>query len=252
MQGEWLTISDAADCRMEGYYVKAADRSPAPTIILLQEIFGVNEAMRAVAHDFAKEGFAVLVPDLFWRVTPRIALSYSEPDRRRAGEIMREFDTELGLVDLGHTVTWVRQRPNASRCLGAVGFCLGGKLATILGARGTVDIGVSFYGVQLDDYVGEIAEAKSPLLLHFGELDTQIPLDLVHDIESAVAHNDNVSIHIYSGATHGFFNSMRPERHHPEAAARSRTSTLEALRKTPIKVSNGSASPLASMHRQKA
>src|ERR1700733_7816556 len=105
MQGKWLKISDADDCKMEGYYVCAADRPLAPAVILLQEIFGVNEAMRAVAHDFAVEGFAVLVPDLFWRVTPRIALSYSELDRRRAGEIMRDFDIELGLRDLGHAIT---------------------------------------------------------------------------------------------------------------------------------------------------
>jgi carboxymethylenebutenolidase len=230
MQGEWMALSNADDFGMDAYRVAPKGDAQAPTIIVLHEIFGVNEAMRNVAHNLALEGFEVVVPDLFWRVGPRISLDYTEPDRSRAGAIMRDFDTDLGLADIGRAIAWLQRRPRADHRLAAIGFCLGGKLATILGARGDIACGVSFYGVQLNGYVDEIARAKSRLLLHFGERDTQIPLELVHKIEAAARDNPKVEVCLHPGAMHGFFNPARAERHHPEAAARAGARTLDVLR----------------------
>ena len=142
-------------CRLTAS-LRAGDAA-APTVIVLHEIFGVNEAMRDVGGMLAREGFEVLIPDLFWRVEPRISLGYVEPDRSRAAQIMRDFDTELGLADIGRLIAWLKQRSGEQHRVGAIGFCIGGKLATLLGARGEIDGGVSFYGVQLSDYVDEIA-----------------------------------------------------------------------------------------------
>jgi carboxymethylenebutenolidase len=231
MQGEWIALSNADDgFGMEGYHVVPEGRSSAPTVILLQEIFGVNQPMRDVAYGLARDGFEVLVPDLFWRVAPRLSLDYAEPDRTRAGEIMRDFDTDQGLADIGRAIAWLRRRPRPDQRLAAIGFCLGGKLATLLGARGEIDCGISFYGVQLDGYVDEVARAKSRLLLHFGERDAQIPLALVREIETAAKDNPRVELHVHPGAMHGFFNPSRAERYHPEAAASSGARTLAVLR----------------------
>lgn len=230
MQSEWIALPSAGDFGMHAYRVAPPGGAPAPTVIVLHEIFGVNEAMRDVAGMLAREGFEVLIPDLFWRVAPRISLDYTEPDRTRAGEIMRDFDTALGLADLGRLIAWLRQRSGAKQQLAAIGFCIGGKLATLLGARGDIDCGVSFYGVQLDDYVNEIAKAKSRLLLHFGERDAQIPLSLVNRIEAASKGNPKVEIHIHPGAMHGFFNPARAARYHPAAATEAGARTMVVLR----------------------
>jgi carboxymethylenebutenolidase len=185
--------------------------------------------MRDVADWLAQQGFEVLVPDLFWRVEPRISLSYVEPDRTRAGEIMRNFDSDLALTDIGRLLDWIRQRSGDPHRIAAIGFCIGGKLATLLGARGEIDGGVSFYGVQLNDYVDEIAAAKARLLLHFGARDAQIPLTLVHQIEAASSGNSRVDVRLYPEAQHGFFNPLRTDRHHPEAAAEAAVRTLQML-----------------------
>jgi carboxymethylenebutenolidase len=230
MRDEWIALPGADDFGMQVYRVAAQDAAAAPTVIVLHEIFGVNGAMRDVAGMLAAEGFEVLIPDLFWRVEPRISLGYTEPERSRAGELMRGFDTDLGLADIGRLIAWLRARSGDQHRLAAIGFCIGGKLATLLGARGDIDGGVSFYGVQLTDYVDEIARAKARLLLHFGGQDAQIPLTLVNRIEAASRPNPLVEVRLYPEAKHGFFNPSRTDRHHPEAAAEAGARTLAMLR----------------------
>ena len=230
MQGEWIALPGADDFGMQAYRVGPPGDEAVPTVIVLHEIFGVNGAMCDVAGGLAGEGFEVLIPDLFWRVEPRISLGYIEPDRTRATEIMRDFDTDLGLADIGRLIAWLKQRSGEKHRLAAIGFCIGGKLATLLGARGEIDGGVSFYGVQLTDYVDEIARAKSRLMLHFGGQDAQIPLTLVNRIEAAARPNPLVDVRLYPEAKHGFFNPSRIDRHHQEAAAEARARTLVMLR----------------------
>jgi carboxymethylenebutenolidase len=232
VQSEWIALPSADDFGMQVCRIAAPGDVAAPTVIVLHEIFGVNEAMRDVGRMLAREGFEVLIPDLFWRVEPRISLGYVEPDRSRAGQIMRDFDTDLGLADIGRMIAWLKQRSGEQHKVGAIGFCIGGKLATLLGARGVIDGGVSFYGVQLNDYVDEIATAKSRLLLHFGGQDAQIPLTLVNRIEAASRPNPLVDVRLYPEAKHGFFNPARTDRHHPDAAAEAGAGTLAMLRKT--------------------
>lgn len=230
MPGEWIALPGADEFGMQAYRIGPAGDAAAPTVIVLHEIFGVNGAMRDVAGRLAREGFEVLVPDLFWRVEPRISLGYIEPDRTRATEIMRDFNTDLGLADVGRLIAWLKQRSGETHRLAAIGFCIGGKLAALLGARGEIDGGVSFYGVQLNDYVDEIAGAKSRLMLHFGGQDAQIPLTLVNRIEAASRPNPLVDVLLYPEAKHGFFNPSRTDRHHQEAAAEAGARTLVMLR----------------------
>src|SRR6201991_1811808 len=230
MQRDWIALPDAEDFGMQVYRVAPQGDAVRPTVIVLHEIFGVNPAMRDVADWLAQEGFEVLVPDLFWRVEARLALSYVEPDRTRAGEIMRNFDSDLALTDIGRLTRWLKQRSGDRHRVAAIGFCIGGKLATLLGARGEIDGGVSFYGVQLSDYVDEIAKAKSRLLLHFGGQDAQIPVTLVQRIEAASRPNPRVDVRLYPEAKHGFFNPSRTDRHHVGAAAEAATRTSAMLR----------------------
>jgi carboxymethylenebutenolidase len=230
MRADWIELPKLGHFGMDAYRVAPAGDAARPTVIVLHEIFGVNESMCDVARMLANEGFEVLIPDLFWRNAPRISLGYVEPDRTRAGELLRQFDTDLGLADIGQLVAWLKQRYGAAHPVAAIGFCIGGKLATLLGARGEIDAGVSFYGIQLNDYVDEIANAKSRVLLHFGGQDAQIPLELVNRIEAASKPNRRVDIRVYPEAKHGFFNPTRAERYRAQAALEAGTHTLDLLR----------------------
>jgi carboxymethylenebutenolidase len=230
MREDWIELPKSDDFGMDAYRVAPAGDAARSTVIVLHEIFGVNESMRDVARMLAHEGFEVLIPDMFWRDAPRISLGYVEPDRSRAGELLRNFDTDLGLADIGRLVAWLKERYGAAHPVAAIGFCIGGKLATLLGARAEIDAGVSFYGIQLNDYVDEIADAKSPVLLHFGGQDAQIPLELVNRIEAASKPNRRVDVRVYPGAQHGFFNPTRAERYHAQAAQEAGARTLNVLR----------------------
>jgi carboxymethylenebutenolidase len=229
MDSEWIVLPESSGAAMEAYRVAAPGSSNAPTILVLHEIFGVNAAMREVAQTLAEQGFEVLIPDLFWRVEPHVSLGYGEADRQQAGKLLQGFDTAHGLADLSHLLGWLKQRSGATHPIGAVGFCIGGKLAALLSARGQIDCGVAFYAVQLDDHVDEVASAQSRLLLHFGGQDAQIPLTLVERIKAATANNPKVEIRVHAGAHHGFFNPSRTERHHPEAASHAAARSLTVL-----------------------
>ncbi len=215
-EAKWISIPLPKGEAMDGYHVAAQTPGRAPLVLVLQEIFGVNNFVRQTAHELAAEGFEVLAPDLFWRAGRRIDLDYTPEARAQAGKLMQEFDTGQGLADINAAIRLLGRKAAE---VGAVGFCLGGKLATLLGAHGDIGCGVSFYGVQLEGHVDEIAKAKSRLLLQFGEADAQIPLKLVNEIASRSAKNAKVEIEIHGGAGHGFFNSLRAERYHAEAAA---------------------------------
>ena len=228
VQGAWITPEQTGG--MEVYRVAPPGDGAAPTVILLQEIFGVNAPMRDFAATLADEGYEVLAPDLFWRSGPRIDLSYEGADRATAAHLMAGFDTEDGLADTGRVIAWLQERDGDGVKLAAIGFCLGGKLATLLATRGEVVCGISFYGVELDGHVAEIAAAPSRLLLHFGEKDAQVPPNLARQIAAAARDNANVEVHVHDGAPHGFFNPSRPERYHAGAAATAGARTRAVLR----------------------
>ncbi len=120
-----------------------------PVVIVLQEIFGVNEAMRSVADDLASNGFVALAPDLFWRLEPGVDLGYSATDHEKAVAYWRRFDLDAGVGDVAATVEAARRAPYCTGKVALFGFCLGGQLAVKAGARTPVDAIVSFYGVQL-------------------------------------------------------------------------------------------------------
>ena len=224
--GNWVDIGD-----MAGYLAQPAAAS-APGIVMVQEIFGVNAAMRAKADDFAEAGFAVLVPDLFWRLQPRVDLGYTEEERKQGFGYMQRFDFKLGVADCVMAAEWLAARPECSGAVSFVGFCLGGKLAVLAGARypGTRAV-ASFYGVKLDESVDVLRELKTPFQFHVGDRDAHIPAEAVDKVRAALAGKENAHVHLYAGAQHGFFNRMRAEVYAPAAAALAQSRTLEMLRK---------------------
>ena len=112
-----------------GAYVAIPDKTPAGAIIAIMEIWGVNDTMRHHAHEFAEAGFVCLVPDLFWRQEPGVELSDKNPeDVKKAFDLYYDFDYDLAVRDMEDTRAYLKQLPECSGKVGAVGYCLGGKL----------------------------------------------------------------------------------------------------------------------------
>jgi len=167
-----LKIS-SVDGKTFNSYVAAPDsKPPFPAIILIQEIFGINENMRWTAKQFAEAGFLVVAPDLFWRAAPGIELDPADARQRgRAMEIYGSFVSQRGICDHREAVDHVRRGSSCNGRVGAVGYCLGGRLAFVLATQGDIDASVCFYPVAVQPELRTLRVSKVPLLVHLGSDD---------------------------------------------------------------------------------
>ena len=163
MAGQWIDIAAADGGTFKGYLTVPASGS-GPGILLLQEIFGVNSSMREVADYYAEEGYVVLAPDLFWRMEPGVELGYTEADFDKAFGYYQRFDANQSIKDAADALKVLRARPECVGKVGALGFCLGGKLAYLVAARTDVDCAVCYYGVGIEADLGEAAKVKCPMV----------------------------------------------------------------------------------------
>ena len=188
-----------------GAYCATPTTDKSPGLIVIQEIFGVNAGMRKICDDFAAKGFTAICPDLFWRQEPGIQLTDKTPaEWDHAMELYKGFDAEAGVRDLLSTLAYVRALPSASGKVGAIGYCLGGKLAYLMASRSDVEASVSYYGVELDKYLEEVHDIRSPLILHIAGLDQYVPLPVREKILKSVARNPVITPYVYENADHAF------------------------------------------------
>src|ERR1700760_2066381 len=154
MMGERTTItSKDGDF---GAYVARPAAAETPAVVVIQEIFGVNQVMRDVADGLAAHGYLAICPDLFWRIEPGIDITdQSEAEWKRAFELFNAFDVDAGVKDIAATIDHIRQDPACNGKVGAVGFCLGGLLAYLTATRTDVDAAIAYYGVGIDARVAE-------------------------------------------------------------------------------------------------
>ena len=216
MAGQWIEMRAEDGATFRGYLaVPAAGKGPG--LVLCQEIFGINDYIREVADYYAEEGYVVLAPDLFWRIKPGIELGYSEEDQKQAFELYGKFDTEKGMKDITTAARTLRTREEVVGKVGALGFCLGGRLAFLAAARSGVDCAVSYYGVTIDEYLSEARKIKVPMVLHFAAEDQFAPMEKVEKIQATFADRDDVEIYIYPGVHHAFARPASMHYHKPSA-----------------------------------
>lgn len=220
---KWIDI-EAADGTF-GAYLALPRSGKGPGIVLIQEIFGVNEHIRSVADQYAADGYVVLVPDLFWRSGPRIELGYDEAGWKRAVELMQANDNDNAVADLEATVKILRALPGVDARIASVGYCMGGRLSYQLAANGVVDAAIAYYGGGIQNKLDQAPRIKVPLLMHFGSHDSHIPNDAVQKIAERFEDHSEVEIHIYPGAEHGF-NCSHRDSYQQRAAAQSHGNSL--------------------------
>lgn len=203
---------------------------PAPAVVVIQEIFGVNEVMRGICDNLARAGFIAICPDIFWRQEPGIQLTdKSEEEWKRAFELFKGFDVDLGIEDLKSTLGFVREDKNCTGKAGTIGFCLGGKLAYLMSTRSEADCNVSYYGVGIEELLDEAENIDKHLLMHIAEKDKFVPMSAQEKILGALNRHNFVELHVYAGVDHAFAREGG-EHYDKEAAhmANSRTSDFLA------------------------
>jgi len=203
-----------------------------PGLVLIQEIFGLDDYLRSVAADLAAAGYVVAIPELFRRTAPGWSSTHDEAGVAASMEVAASFDPELGLADVLETMAHLRSLPEVTGGVGLLGFCLGGSLAFAAAAEGDPDTAVSFYGSTVAASIAELSRVTCPIQFHFGGQDPYIPRADVRVVEEAVASHPGAEIHVQEEAGHAFHNNVAPMFHHPEAAARAWDLTTGFLRRT--------------------
>lgn len=197
-------------------YLALPPAGSGPGLVLWQEIFGVNEHIRAVAEQYALDGFVVLAPDAFWRQAPRVELGYEGADRQQAMSLMQGYAAPDALADIATSVAALRARPEVGgRKLGSFGYCMGGRLAYLAAATAGVDAAVAFYGGGIHGQLDRASAITCPMQFHYAERDDHIPLEAVARVQAALPRAE---VHVYPGAMHGFNCWARASYHAPSAA----------------------------------
>src|SRR3977135_3350939 len=137
-----VTIEAAAGGSFSAYIAG----SGAAGLVVIQEIFGVNDVMRGITDEWAAKGYTAICPDLFWRQEPGVRITdQSEEEWKKAFALYQGFSEAKGVEDLIQTVKWLRDMRGCAN-VGTIGFCLGGKLAYLMATRSDADASVSYYG----------------------------------------------------------------------------------------------------------
>ena len=204
---------ETRDGPMDAFQVIPHSDSPAPGLIVAMEAFGVNSHIEEVCRRFAREGYAVLAPDMYHRTGKMLTYAYDDPKRREPFSALTnqgiESDLNAALAHLGDV-----PGVDADR-IGIVGFCVGGFMAFLAACRTDVATAVCYYGggivnrregLKLEPLLAEADRIKVPVLGLFGEKDASIPLAEVEAIKSRLKMQPREhEVHVYPGAEHGFF-----------------------------------------------
>jgi carboxymethylenebutenolidase len=213
-----------------GAYISRPKTLPAPAVVVLQELFGVNADIRKTCDELAEQGFIAVAPDLFWRQEPGVDLSNvtSEADWQHGLRLYQAYDRDSGVKDIKDTVNAVAKLPGCTGKVAVLGYCLGGLMTFLTAVRYRVDAAVAYHGGDTEKYLGEVDGLHAPVLMHLAEEDEFISKAAQAEIKAVLAKKPNATVYSYPGQNHAF--SRHGGAHYnAEAAALAHERTSEFL-----------------------
>ncbi|HEX3550385.1 MAG TPA: dienelactone hydrolase family protein [Candidatus Elarobacter sp.] len=228
-----ISIDSAGGGAFEAY-LALPPSTPAPGLLLLPAIFGIEPVMRAMADRYAAGGYVVLVPNQFWRDEQPGVLARTAEARAAAMARAKRVDPAAVLADVASAVDALRALPECSGEIAVLGICFGGRYAYLAAARLPVQAAATYHGTLIGTCLPELPRA--PIALHYGDQDPVAPIGEVRAIEDAVRDVPEADVYVYPGASHNF--SIPGEPHYdPEVTrlAEERTFALfDALKARPL------------------
>src|SRR3984893_850526 len=199
-------------------YIARPKTPPAPAVVVLQELFGVNADIRATCDELAAQGFIAIAPDLFWRQEPGVDLDVrSEAAWQHGLRLYTAFDRDTGARDVMETVRTAVELPESTGKVALLGYCLGALMAFITAARYEVDAAVAYHGSDTEKYLGEVGGLEAPLLMHLGEEDEFISKAAQAQIKASLVGKGTADVFRIPGQRHAF--SRHNGLHYNAAAA---------------------------------
>jgi carboxymethylenebutenolidase len=215
-RSETITIADG---ELAAHVAVPAGGS-GPGILLLHEIYGVNDYVRDAAQRLADLGCVVLAPDLFWRTRPGLELPHDDAGTQAGMAAMQQLDVPAAVRDAIAALEVLRAMPEvAGRRAGVLGFCLGGTLAYEVAVEGDPQVAVVYYGSGIPDRLDAAGRIACPMIMHWGGADPFIPPERVDAVAAMAAGRDRIECHVHAGAGHAFDNHRSPRFHMPQARA---------------------------------
>jgi carboxymethylenebutenolidase len=219
---------DGRDGAFEAYIARPKT-SPAPSVVVLQELFGVNADIRKHCDELAEQGYIAVAPDLFWRQEPGVDLSVtSEPDWQHGLRLYQAYDRDAGVRDVEDTVDTVVKMSDCTGKIAVLGYCLGALMTFLTAVRYRVVAAVAYHGGDTEKYLGEVDGLHAPLLMHLGEEDEFISKPAQAEIKKALATKPNATVYSYPGQRHAF-SRHNGAHYNAEAAALANRRTSEFL-----------------------
>jgi len=228
VHSHWIDINNAQGETFSGY-LSLPPSGHGPGIVLVQEIWGVNEHIRAVADQYALDGYVVLAPDVFWRLEPRVDLAYDEAGTAKAFALYQRIDTDQAAIDVASTLDTLRTLPMVTSKIAVLGFCLGGQLAYRAAAIAKPDAAVVYYGGGIHQHLDMADQITKPILFHYGEQDSHIPQSAIAEVKTHFTGKSNATFFDYPATGHGFNCWGRPAMYNQHAAALAHGRTLVFL-----------------------
>ncbi|HEX8846480.1 MAG TPA: dienelactone hydrolase family protein [Pyrinomonadaceae bacterium] len=212
-----MTEYPSGDIKIPAYLARPKKKGTVPgAVLVIHEVFGLNDHIKAIADRISNEGYLALAPNLFVRAAepPPTGTSDMAAIRKAASSI----PNEVAIKDMQAALDYLKSVDGVKKRFASIGFCMGGGFSYQL-ATHTKDLAgaVIFYGRTPLELVPQVS---SPILGNFGSLDAGIPTEKVKEFDEALKKaGKQADIKIYEGAKHGFFNDTRPEAYNAEAAA---------------------------------
>lgn len=226
MNSSWIQIP--AEGGAFKAYLSLPPTGRGPGIVLIQEIFGVNHHIRAVADQYAMDGYTVLAPDVFWREEPGVELGYGPDDFAKGMALANRASFVQCVRDLALALKSLRGLPECTGKAASIGYCMGGRLSYQLAAETDVDVAVCYYGGGIHTVLDQAPKIRAPILFHFADRDRFIPAEAVAAVKKIFAGRDNALVDVYQDVDHGF-NCWDRAAYDQTAAALARGRTLAFL-----------------------
>jgi len=206
MAGKDVKFHSSEGGEFDCYLALPRTRGKVPAVVLASAVHGVNADLRAIADEFASQGYIAAAPDLFWRTIPGPLPRDDDRIKERSQPRLEKIKT--GEADLADTLTELRKLPQSNARAAVTGFCYGGPYAILGPKRLGYDAGISCHGSQMLDYIGELDGLGRPVCIIWGDADHQAPAEVLDAYRHATLRMKNLKLHVFPGILHGY---MMPE-----------------------------------------
>ncbi len=207
---EFITYPGASG-EMKAFLARPAKEKNYPAVIVVHEIFGLNQHIRDVVLRFAQEGFLTIAPDAL------SSLGGTPDDNGKAASMIRELDGVTTTKNYVAAVKYLKTHPLSTGKVGCTGFCWGGAMTNQVAVNEPgLDAAVPYYGRTPASE--DVPKIKAPILAHFAGDDARINEGIPAFEEALKKAGKEYRIFVYEGAKHAFNNDSNPERYDAEAA----------------------------------